>query len=62
MQMEKLGIIQWVAHINHAAGKYYHEINSSIRQMGFQEYMRTSLNRGKLFNKKWKENNNLINA
>lgn len=53
MQMESLGITQWVAQINHPGGKYYHEINSSIRQMGFQKYMQTSLNRGLLFKKKW---------
>jgi glycosyltransferase involved in cell wall biosynthesis len=53
IQMRELGIKQWVAGINHECGKYYHEINSSIRQMGFQQYMRTSLERGVRFKEKW---------
>lgn len=56
MQMERLGIKQWVADINHTNGKYYHEINSSIRQMGFQKYMATSLERAIFFKKKWQPN------
>lgn len=57
MQMDKLGIKQYVADVNHAGGKYYHEINSSIRQMGYQEYMRTSLKRGIYFKGKWGSTN-----
>lgn len=53
MQMEKLGIKQWVAGINHKCGKYYHEINSSIRQMGFEKYMETCRHRGEYFKQKW---------
>lgn len=53
MQMEKLGIKQWVAGINHKCGKYYHEINSSIKQMGFEKYMETCRHRGEYFQKKW---------
>ena len=62
MQMEKLGIIQWVAHINHANGKYYHEINSSIRQMGFPTYMKSSLDRSKRFKEKWEKDKVKVNA
>ena len=53
MQMEKLGIKQLVAGINFKCGKYYHEINSSIRQMGFEKYMSTSMQRSKVFKSKW---------
>ena len=58
MQMERLGIKQWVAGINHLCGKYFHAINSSINNkncLGFEEYMRSSFRRGKLFNQKWDE-------
>jgi hypothetical protein len=51
--MKRLGIVQWVAGMNWESGKYYHAINSSIKQMGFQEYMRSSLQRGEYFKKKW---------
>jgi glycosyltransferase involved in cell wall biosynthesis len=53
MQMEKLGIKQYFAHINHTGGRYFHAINSSIRVMGDQEYVRTSTERGKYFKHKW---------
>jgi hypothetical protein len=53
MQMEKLGIKQYAAGINSLTGKYYHEVNSSIRQMGFEFYMSTSLRRSQLFKRKW---------
>ena len=52
-QMKRLGIVQWVAGMNWESGKYYHAINSSIKQMGFQEYMRSSLQRGEYYKKKW---------
>lgn len=55
MQMKERGIKQWVAGINHECGKYYHEINSSIRQMGFQTYMSTSMKRSQIFKQKWGE-------
>lgn len=51
--MKKLGIKQYSAGINDITGKYYHKINSSIRQMGFEKYMETSLSRSKLFKSKW---------
>lgn len=55
MQMKVAGIKQWVAHVNHAGGKYYHAINSSIRPncLGYQKYMDTSKARGEQFHKKW---------
>lgn len=57
MQMVHLGIKQFVAHINHPGGKYYHNINSSIRQMGFQKYMSSSMARSKIYSKKWDKSN-----
>jgi glycosyltransferase involved in cell wall biosynthesis len=51
--MQKLGIKQYAAGINSLTGKYYHQINSSIRQMGFEKYMETSLKRSQLFKSKW---------
>lgn len=53
MQMKERGITQYVAHINHAGGKYYHAINSSIRAMGREKYMETSRKRNKYFKEKW---------
>jgi len=53
MQMEKLGIKQWVAGINHKCGKYHHAINSSIKQMGYENYMSSSLKRSQIFKSKW---------
>lgn len=53
MQMEKLGMKSVNAHINSPTGKYYHDINSSIRQMGFEKYMETCSARGKMFGQKW---------
>lgn len=55
MQMESKGIKQYIAGINHRSGKYYHEINSSIRQMGFEEYMRSSMKRSIIFKTKWEK-------
>ena len=52
-QMKAKGIKQWVAGINHATGRYYHEINSSIRLMGQDEYMRTSRERAECFKNRW---------
>lgn len=54
-QMEKAGIKQWAAGMNNAAGKYYHEINSSIRNMGTKEFRDTSLARQKLYKQRWPE-------
>lgn len=48
-QLVRAGFSQWVAHINHAGGKYYHDINSSIRTMGNEKFRETSVARRKLF-------------
>lgn len=56
MQMAKHGIKQYAAGINHLCGKYFHAINSSINNkdcLGFEEYMRTSMKRSKIFKSKW---------
>lgn len=53
MQMQVKGITQWVAHINSAIGKYYHAINSSIKQMGHDVYISSSRERAKFFKDKW---------
>ena len=51
--MMAMGIQQYVCHINKEDGKYYHEINSSIRQMGRLKYKETSQKRAKYFHSKW---------
>jgi GT2 family glycosyltransferase len=53
MQMKQAGIKQYICDINHTNGKYYHEINSSIRNMGYQKYIDSSKERWKLFQSKW---------
>lgn len=53
LNMKVLGIKQHVCHINHKAGKYYHNINSSIHVMGRKEYERSNNEREKMFIKKW---------
>jgi glycosyltransferase involved in cell wall biosynthesis len=53
--MQSMGIKQWVCGINFKCGKYLHAINSSIRVMGYEQYMETSKNRSRIFSEKWKE-------
>lgn len=61
MQMEKAGIVQYTAGINHPAGKYFHAINSSfnprpgsaVKCMAFREYMTSSAKRNLYFKAKW---------
>ena len=58
MQMREAGIHQWVAGMNTAIGKYYHQINSSLRQpekggMGQSKYRETSKQRMIDFRAKW---------
>ena len=56
MQMQKHGITQWAAGINHLCGKYFHAINSSINNkncLGHELYMSSSLKRSQIFKKKW---------
>ena len=55
MQMRENGIHQMVAGLNTYTGKYYHEINSSIRLMGQDQYARTSRERHEAFKAKWGE-------
>jgi GT2 family glycosyltransferase len=57
MQMKQRGIKQWTAGINHKCGKYFHAINSSIKQMGYEKYMSSSLQRSKIFKQKWTDVN-----
>ena len=54
-RMKSLGVTQYVANVNRPSGKYYHDINSSIRAMGRQEYVRTSKMRNEEFKKEWNE-------
>ena len=53
MQMREKGIFQWVAGINEDTGRYYHRINSSIKLMGDNTYIRTSKERAACFHEKW---------
>lgn len=56
MQMEKAGIVQYTAGINHRSGKYFHMINSSINNkncLGFEKYMTSSMKRAGIFKQKW---------
>jgi hypothetical protein len=53
LEMKERGIKQYVCHINNAAGKYYHEINSSIRVMGHQAYVKSNNERAEIFKEKW---------
>ncbi len=62
MQMRELGVHQWVAGMNHPTGRYYHEINSSIRLMGDKTYIDSSKARREAFKKKWGEKEKLYYA
>ena len=53
MEMKSRGIVQYVCHINHPGGKYFHAINSSIRVMGRQAYEKSNEERGRMFIAKW---------
>lgn len=57
MQMKAAGITQWVANINHAGGKYYHAINSSISSqcLGYDVYLKSSKDRAEQYKEKWKD-------
>lgn len=52
-QMDSRGIKQYFAHINHAGGKYFHAINSSIPQIGRMNYERQLKERQRIFKDKW---------
>jgi hypothetical protein len=51
--MQTLGITQYVANINHAKGRYYHHINSSIRVMGDSVFRESIAARAKQFKRTW---------
>ena len=51
-QLVQCGFNQWVAHINHAKGKYFHDINSSIRAMGNAKFRSTTIARRDLYYKR----------
>ena len=53
LRMKQKGIIQYVAHINSEKGKYFHDINSSIRAMGHDKYIETMRSRDKQFKETW---------
>ncbi len=53
-QMVRAGFSQWVAHINNAKGKYFHDINSSIRMMGRQKFRESSVARRAVFHEREK--------
>lgn len=53
MQMKTAGIIQYVCGINNAHGKYYHAINSSIRNMGREKFITSSKERNGYYSQKW---------
>lgn len=48
-RMVEAGFSQWAAHINRAGGRYYHDINSSIRTMGNMKFRETSVARRKFY-------------
>lgn len=52
-QMNRAGIQQWFCGVNTHGGRYYHKINSSIRNMGRSEYIRTSKERHNFYKRKW---------
>ena len=54
--MVNAGFSQWVAHVNNPGGKYFHNINSSIRCMGSAKFRETSTARRELYQER------LINA
>ena len=58
MQMQSNGISQWVAGINHSAGRYYHQINSSLKKdcLGSQMNIETVNERKEIFDRKWEKN------
>lgn len=52
-RMKKAGIEQYAVNINTERGRYYHNINSSIRAMGHEKYATTSRARSKQFKEIW---------
>jgi len=56
-QMKEAGMTQWVCGMNYETGKYYHKINSSIRVMGHNQYVKSSEARGRQYHEKWSKVN-----
>ncbi len=54
-RMVQAGFNQWVAHINHAKGKYFHDINSSIRCMGNKKFRETTIERRDFYYERLKD-------
>ena len=54
-RMKARGIVQYAAHINKYKGKYFHAINSSIRNMGRGKYIETSKARHEEYRKVWND-------
>ncbi len=52
-QMSKAGITQYHGDINKKGGRYYHEINSSIKLMGHDKYVETSKARHAVYQEAW---------
>lgn len=52
-QMVRAGFSQWVTHINNAKGRYFHNINSSIRTMGRMKFRESTVARRKLYYERW---------
>jgi glycosyltransferase involved in cell wall biosynthesis len=53
-QMRENNIDQWQCGMNFETGKYYHNINSSIRSFGYAHYQKTCEERRKYYSRKWK--------
>jgi glycosyltransferase involved in cell wall biosynthesis len=53
-QFKRAGLKQYVADINDERGRYFHAINSSVRNMGHQKMMESGKIRHDYFMKKWK--------
>lgn len=55
-RLKEMGHEQYVAHINNERGKYFHAINSSIKNndcLGNDAYIDTSRKRGEQYHRKW---------
>jgi glycosyltransferase involved in cell wall biosynthesis len=53
LKMKRMGYQQYAADINSPRGRYFHKINSSIRNMGHETYRETSKRRSKQFKEIW---------
>lgn len=53
MRLKQMRVTQYAADINNRFGRYYHNINSSIRAMGREKYVESSRARAKHFHEVW---------